>query len=147
MDALFNLIQSLVNVFWSLLDVVLALVHVILPWLPLIAWLAYWTFAVNWSKALPIIWRGGWIGIVLLMFIAMMVWGAVDPPVENHLIFGLKVGNYTGKFVYVTLLTCMALLCGAAQLSGYFGKLCDFPDPPEESHNDHSHDDHAHAAH
>ena len=53
MDALFDLFFSLVNVFWSLLDVVTNLVRVILPWLPLLGWVGFWTFAVNWAKAFP----------------------------------------------------------------------------------------------
>ena len=84
MDALINLLQSLVNVFWSLLDVVLAVFYVILPWLPVLAWVGFWTFAVNWAKAFPVLWRGGFIGVLLLMFVAVLVWGSVAPPPEGH---------------------------------------------------------------
>ncbi len=148
MDALINLLQSLVNVFWSLLDVVLAVFYVILPWLPVLAWVGFWTFAVNWAKAFPVLWRGGFIGVLLLMFVAVLVWGSVAPPPEgHHLLFGLTVGNYAGKFIYVTMLTCMALLSGSAQLSGTFGRLCEFPEEPEDDgHAGHGHDDHGHAA-
>ena len=65
MDALFDLFGSLVDVFRSLLDVVINLVRVILPWLPLLGWVGFWTFAVNWSKAFPILRRGGIIGVLL----------------------------------------------------------------------------------
>ena len=150
MDALINLLESLVNVFWSLLDVVVAVVQLVTPWLPLLAWVGFWTFAVNWAKAFPILARGGFVGILLLMFVAVLVWGAVAPPPESHhILFGLTVGNYAGKFIYVTMLTCITLLCGSAQLSGTFGKLCEFPDEPEDGGHGahgHNHDDHAHAA-
>lgn len=153
MDALINLIDSLVNVFWSLLDVVVSLVLVILPWLPMLAWVGFWTFAVNWSKAFPVLRKGGYIGVVLLMLVAVLVWGSVAPPVEGtHLLFGLTVSNFAGKFVYVTMLTCIALLCGSAQLSGAFGSLGEFPEEPADDdhghshhgHGDHGHDDHGH---
>lgn len=143
MDALFDLFSSLINVLWSLLDVVVNLVRVILPWLPLLAWIGFWTFAVNWAKAFPILRRGGFIGILLLMFVTVIVWGAVAPPVNGkHLMLGLSVSNYAGKFIYVTMLTCIALLCGSAQLSGAFGRLGEFPDEPAE--DDHGHSDHGH---
>jgi hypothetical protein len=153
MDALFDLFSSLINVLWSLLDVVVNLVRVILPWLPLLAWVGFWTFAVNWAKAFPILRRGGFIGILLLMFVAVIVWGAVAPPANGkHLMLGLSISNYAGKFIYVTMLTCIALLCGSAQLSGAFGRLGEFPEEPVEddhshhghSDNGHGHDDHGH---
>lgn len=152
MDAVINLIQSLVNVFWSLLDVVVAAVLVILPWLPLLAWVGFWSFAVNWSKAFPILRRGGLVGVLLLMLTAVLVWGAIAPPPEGkHVLFGLTVSNYAGKFIYVSMLTCIALLCGSAQLSGSFGSLGQFPDEPEgdEHHggHGHGHDAHGHGGH
>ena len=148
MDALFDLFSSLINVIWSLLDVVVNLVRVILPWLPLLAWVGFWTFTVSLAKAFPILRRGGFIGILLLMFVTVIVWGAVAPPVNGkHLMLGLSVSNYAGKFIYVTMLTCIALLCGSAQLSGAFGRLGEFPEEPaddDHGHNSHGHDDHGH---
>ena len=146
MEALFDLLSSLVAVLWSLLNVVVNLCRVIIPWLPLLAWIGFWTFAVNWAKAFPILRRGGMIGVFLLMLVTVLVWGAVAPPIEGkHLMFGLSVSNYAGKFIYVTMLTCIALLCGSAQLSGAFGKLCEFPE--ESAENEHGHGEHGHDAH
>lgn len=148
MDALFDLFSSMVNVFWSLLEVVVNLVRVILPWLPLLCWIGFWTFAVDWAKAFPVLKRGGFIGVLLLMFMAVLVWGAVAPPVGGkHLMLGLSVSNHAGKFIYVTMVTCIALLCGSAQLSGAFGRLSEFPDEPaddDHGHNSHGHDNHGH---
>ena len=129
MEALLELFYSLVNVLWSLVGVVVALIRVLIPWLPLLAWIAYWCLAVNWVKAYDILRRGGFIGVLLMMFVAVIVWGAVSPPVEgSHTVFGLTVSNYTGKFIYVTMLTCIALLCGSVQMSGTFGSLISFSD-------------------
>ena len=143
MDALFDLCSSMVDVFRSLLDVVVNLVRVLLPWLPLLTWVGFWTFAVNWAKAFPILRSGGLFGILLLMFVAVIVWGAVAPPVGgSHVLFGLTVSNYAGKFIYVTMLTCIALLCGSAQLSGAFGRLCEFSEEPADDDHGHGHDGH-----
>lgn len=141
MDAVIELLESLINVIASLRDVVMALVRVILPWLPLLAWIGYWSLCVNWVKAHDIIWRrGGFIGVVLLMFIATLVWGSVSPPIEGtHTLFFLTVSNYVGKFAFVTMLTCIAFICGSVQMSGTFGSLIDF------SNEDQPADDHAHA--
>ena len=143
MDALFDLFSSLVDVVWSLLNVVVNLARVLLPWLPLLAWIGFWTFAVNWAKALPILRRGGMVGVILLMFVAVLVWGGMAPPVDGrHVMLGLSVSNYAGKFIYVTMLTCIALLCGSAQLSGAFGRLCEFADEPVEDDHGDGHDSH-----
>lgn len=143
MDALIDLFSSIVDVLRSLLSVVVNLVRVILPWLPLLGWVTFWTFAVNWAKALPIIRRGGIIGVLLMMFVSVLVWGAVAPPVGgSHVMFGLTVSNFTGKFIYVTMLTCITFLCASAQLSGAFGSLCEFPEEPADDDHGHGHDHH-----
>ncbi|MCX7397221.1 MAG: hypothetical protein NT138_06015 [Planctomycetales bacterium] len=148
MEALVDLFFSLIDVLRSLLNVVVSLVRVVVPWLPLLGWIGFWTFAVNWAKAFPILRRGGLIGVFLMMFVSVLVWGSVAPPVGGeHFMFGLSVSNYVGKFIYVTMLTCIALLCGSAQLSGAFGKLCEFPEEPEDDHHGHGghgHDEHGH---
>jgi len=139
MDAVTQLLNSLLNVLTALLDVVMALVNIVLPWSPLLIWIAFWSLAVNWSRAFDILRKGGSIGVLLLMFVSVLVWGAVAPPLEGtHSLLGLTVSNYAGKFIYVTMLTCIALLCGSAQMSGAFGSLADFSgesaDDAEDSH-------------
>jgi hypothetical protein len=132
MDAIIELFHNLQLLFWSLLNVVVSVVKVILPWLPLLAWVGFWTLAVNWVKAFDILRRGGFIGLLLLMFVAVLVWGAVAPPVlGHHKLFGLVVGNYAGKFVYVTMLACIALMCGSAQMNGFAKGLVCFDEEDE----------------
>lgn len=135
MDALNELFHNLGDLFLSLLNVFVALIKVVVPWLPLLAWIAFWTLAVNWVRAWRIIFqRGGWIGVLLLMFVAVLVWAAVAPPEPgSHDVYGLAVSNLVGKFIWVTALTCIALLCGSAQMSGFAGKLVDFSDEEDAS--------------
>jgi len=133
MAALIELLHSIVTLFWSLLDVIVDLTMVVLPWLPLLAWVAFWTLAVNWVKAFDVLRRGGFIGVLLLMFAAVLVWGAVAPPVAgSHNLFGLTVSNYAGKFIYVTMLACIALLCGSAQMNGFAKGLISFDESEDE---------------
>lgn len=146
MDAFLQLVTSILQLLQALLQVLLSLINVAVPWLPLLAWIAFWGLAVNWSKAFPILRRGGYFGVLLLMLAAVLVWGSVAPPEGGrHYLLGLSVSNYTGKFLYVTMLTCIALLCGSAQLNGAFGRLAEFPEEPAEDDHGHGHgDDHGH---
>jgi hypothetical protein len=145
MDALFDVFSSLVEVVSAVLNLVLNLVRVLIPWLPLLGWVAYWSLAVNWSRAFPVIRRGGVFGVLLLMLISVLVWGVVSPPEGgSHYFLGLTVSNFTGKFIYVTMLTCIALLCGSAQLSGTFGRFACFEDGSADA-ADGDHHDSAHA--
>lgn len=103
MEALFDLFSSLVNVLSALLNLVLSLVRVLIPWIPLLGWVGFWGLAVNWTKAFPVLRRGGLFGVLLLMLVSVLVWGSVAPPEGGkHYFLGLAVSNFTGKFIYVT---------------------------------------------
>jgi hypothetical protein len=141
MDAV---LQNLIELCRDLALLGLSIGRVLLPLLPLAAWVAYWMFAVNWTKLRSALLQGGWVGLVLLGFLAVLVWGTVAPPPAGaHQFFGLTLGNFVGKTVYVTALICVMLLCGSVQLSGACGSLCQFEEPAEdEGHAPHgdSHD-------
>lgn len=135
MEALSNLVDSISQLFFSLVNIVGSLCSLVLPWAPLIAWIAFWLLAVNWVKLRSIFLRGGWIGFLLLAFVMIMVWVAVAPPPTGaHNLLGLKLSNYVGKTVYVTFLFCMILLCGSVQLSGLVKPVFKDDEEPEPSH-------------
>lgn len=144
MDAVFSSLLQLVTAAWQLL---LALFFLITPWAPLIGYLAFWLFAVDWVKYRLVLIRGGWIGVLLIVFMTTMIWGLIAPPPgDYHNIFGLHLSNFVGKFLYVASLTVMMFLCGSVQLSGMCGSWAQFPeDTPADDH--HGHDDHGHEAH
>lgn len=146
MNQLLTSLQSLLVAGW---DVVLALFAVLLPWAPLLAWVAFWLLAVNWVKLREVMLQGGWIGVVLMGLVMVLVWGVVAPPISgSHHLFGLNVSNFVGKTVYVTSLLTIMFLCGSVQLSGACGSLARFPeDAAEDDHHSHGHDDHGHAGH
>ena len=132
------LLESLVQLLVAVWDVVFAAVSVVVPWLGLIAWIAFWLFAVNWTKLRALLLQGGWIGLLLLGFGMILVWWAVAPPPNgHHLILGLTLSNFVGKTVYVTILMCIMLLCGSVQLSGMSGPADDDEEDAALAHASH----------
>jgi hypothetical protein len=140
------LLQSFVELLLAVWQLLLALVAVVLPWTPLLAWVAFWSLAVDWVKLRLVMIRGGWIAVVLIALVATLVWGMVDPPMEgSHYLLGKTVGNFVGKFMYVTGLTVIMLVCGSVQLAGGCGKWAYFPeDAVEDEHGDAHSTAHAH---
>ncbi len=142
MEQLFFSLQKLLTAGW---EVGISLFALLIPWTPLIAWVAFWLLAVNWEKLYPVLAKGAVIGVVLIGLMTALVWGLIAPPPDGvHYLFGLRPSNFVGKGIYVTMLMTIMALCGSVQLSGAFGSL--FPeDVPDEHHGDDHHgDDHAH---
>lgn len=140
-EVLTNLVTLLASV-WHL---VMSIVLLILPWTPLLAWLAFWLFAVNWVQLRAVLLRGGWIGVLLFGFAMILIWGVIAPPPDGyHHFFGLTLSNYVGKTVYVTALLTIMLLCGSVQLSGACGSWARFPEPATQDPLVRMHEDQAH---
>lgn len=153
--------MELLTAIWQLLtavgELLLAIVHVGTPWLPLIAWVAFWLLAVNWVKlygtmdrerimgVLPL----GMVGILLLGFLTILVWGVIAPPDHGkYPILGLQLSNFVYKTVMVTGLFVIAAMCASVQLSGLVTPLCLFEEPAaDDGHDDHGHGDHGSHGH
>jgi len=144
MDAIFSSFVQLLLALWQF---GIALIALVVPWTPLLAWVAFWLYAVNWVKLTRVLLQGGLIAVIFLGLVATLVWGVAAPPEEGvHRLLGLTVGNFTGKFVYVTALIVIMMLCGSVQLAGLCGSWASFPEPalePEHGHDHHS-GDHGH---
>lgn len=126
---------------------IVALFAVVLPWTPLVAWLVFWMYAVNWTKLRVTLVRGGWIAVVLIGMMAVLVWGTIAPPEGGKFdLFGFQVTNFVEKTAYVCGLICLMLVAGSVQLSGGCGAWCQF-DEPEPEDDGHGHDSHGHDAH
>ena len=140
MDALLEALRQFGPPVQELLS---ALFGLLLPWTPLVIWIVFWLYAVNWVKLRTILASGGWIGLVLIGAIMVLIWGSVAPiPVGARDFFDLKISNFVEKTVYVTGLFCIMLLAGSLQLSGFCGECCRFEeDEPSDSHG---HDAHGH---
>ena len=128
-----EVLQSIWNVVVALAELLVELVQFVAPWTPLLAWIAFWLFAVNWRVLSPILAKGGWVGVLLTMLMTILIWGVIAEPEGGfHYLYGLKVGSFTGKTIYVTSLFTIAALCGTVQLSGNCGRLCSFEEPTAE---------------
>jgi len=134
-----NLLNRLLELIIAVWNVVESLFHLILPWTPLVAWVAFWLLAVNWVKFRAVLLKGGWTGLAFIGLIMIMIWGLIAPPVDGaHHVFGLSLSNFVGKTVYVTALFSIMFLCGSVQLSGVCGSLICFKHEAEEP-ADHGH--------
>lgn len=137
--AIMDLLISLQNLLQALFDVGEEFFWLVLPLTPLVLWVAFWLFGVNWVKLRSVLLSGGAIGVLLIMFMAILTWGAIAPPESGrHAIVGLSLSNFVGKTVYVTALAVIALLCGSVQLAGLCGSLGEFDDEPTDA-VEHSH--------
>ncbi len=126
LHALLQLIQALGLFVWEI-------VRLIVPWTPLIAWVAYWMFAVDWVRLRSFLLQGGWVGVLLIAVMAILVWGVVAPPPEGaHHLMGLTVSNFVGKTIYVSALVVIMLLSGSVQLSGIVDPWLDLRQPSDE---------------
>lgn len=124
-----DLLFSLKTLLDAVLDVLVSLGGVVWPLLPLLTWIGFWLFAVNWVRYRQVLLSGGWVGVVLIGLMTILIWGAIAPPPGGaHHILGLSLSNYVGKTVYVTSLFVIMLLCGSVQLSGACGNCCRFED-------------------
>jgi hypothetical protein len=136
---MYALIESLIQLFWAVWSVLGSVGMLLLPVVPLLMWVGFWTFAVDWTKLRSFFLKGGWIGLMLLSLVAVLVWGVVAPPADGaHYILGKQLSNFVGKTVYVTGLVCIMLLSGSVQLAGVFGKAGG-PTPPESLEGDAAH--------
>lgn len=127
-----QLLQGLLQVLFGMWQLTTAVLGLLLPWTPLLAWIIFWTFAVNWERLRAILLQGGWVVVALVASMAVLVWGTLSPPPGGtHSLLGLTVSNYVGKFVYVSGLVCLMFICGSVQLSGCCARCC--PQPLAES--------------
>jgi hypothetical protein len=113
MAELWETLGQLVVNLGNLFVVLLALAF---RWSLVIAWVAWWLFAVNWKKAWPALGRGGWAAAVLIILVAALAWSRIESSSFVWLLGG------------VSLLAATALVCG--WLQGVLGITV--PDNPVE---------------
>jgi hypothetical protein len=76
-------------------------------------WCAWWLWCVNWPKVWPVLAQGGWIVVVLLMFISALAWSSIFPSTFTG--FGFPLPNFWWQLGSVGALTLVALFCGWLQ--------------------------------
>src|SRR5688572_26569554 len=84
-----------------------------LPWLPGGLWCAWWLWGVNWPKAWQVLARGGWVGVVLVVFASALAWSATFPSTAR--VLGLPLPNFWWQLGACSALAGVALFCGWLQ--------------------------------
>ncbi len=117
-----SVLESLQQFFRAGVDVLKSLYLVLEPnlglYLGLAVWILFWVGAVNWVRLRKVLLSGGWVGVALIAFLAIVVWACIAPPANgSHSILGLTLSNLVGKTVYVTGLICIMFICGSIRLA------------------------------
>jgi hypothetical protein len=131
-----EIVQTLVQLVTTLLDLVVEVGALAMRHALLIAWVAWWLWAVNWNKAWGALARGGWVVLVLLTVLGAMAWAAIAP--SNYDVLGLfQITNFWWQLIAVSLVVLLALFCGWVQ--GVFGWAPAEIDlePPVQHHDAH----------
>jgi len=115
-----------------------------LLWAPLILWVAWWLWAVDWRKFWPTLAEGGWAPVVLLAIIIAMGLTFVVPAPQA--VAGVDLPSPWWQLGAVGLGLAVMFLCG--WLQGAFGWHPPVPAPAPADHgHGHGHDDHGHVHH
>ena len=142
MDQLAGVFQSLWQIVLDLGSLSVELLALALTWSLLIAWVAWWLLAVNWTKAWPVLARGAWAPLVLLMLVSALVWSRISPTDCGCLGF-VTIPNFWWQLGAVGLLAAVTFFCG--WLQGLFhwapAEISLEPPAPDPSHG------HAHGHH
>lgn len=125
------------------------LLQLVGAWWLLIAWLAWWLLAANWHRIWPVLGRGAWAPLVLLLVVSALVWSRIAPSQCNCL--GFPVANFWWQLGAVGLLACVTFFCGWLQgILGWTPPEINLEPPAHAEHgHGHGHGDahgHAHAA-
>lgn len=119
----------------------------LVPLLPGGLWCAWWLWAVNWKTVWPVLARGGWVAVLLGVFVAALAWASLFPrllwitPV-------VAVSNFWWQLGAVAALVVVALLCGWLQERlGWAPAEVSFDTPVPHGHGGHVAHGHDHAGH
>jgi hypothetical protein len=114
--------------------------HLLAKVLPIVAFIAWCLWGVDWRKTWPVLAEGGWVPLVLVGLMAGVVWALVFP--ATAILFGfIPVPNGLWQIGAAGLLICLAFTCGWLQgLLRWYPPEISF-DPPAAAH------DHEHSAH
>jgi len=118
-------------------DRTMSIVSVLSTLMPILLWICFWFFCVNWRKTWPVLAEGGWAPVVLLMFISAEVWSRVAPGPCSYLPF---VSNFWWQLGSICILVAIALICGWVQAltSDAPPELALEPPPAAHGHGQHN---------
>src|SRR5437764_451168 len=106
--------------------------------IPVVLWMAFWLFAVNWNNAWPTLREGAWAPVVLLGLLAAIVWSQLLPGPCCPFVAALP--NFWWQLGVVALLIGCALFAGWLQGVLHYSPVEVSAEPP--AHHDHAGDHH-----
>jgi len=135
---------EILQILWQLVvgifQLVAALLAVALRWWVVIAWIAWWTFGVNWQKTRAVLKQGAWAPLVLLMLVIALVWSRVAPASLTSEF--VNIPNFWWQLGAVALLVAFTFLCGVVQDAlGWTPPEINL-NPPADTGADHAHGHH-----
>ncbi|MCS6852556.1 MAG: hypothetical protein NZ700_15480 [Gemmataceae bacterium] len=135
--------MEILNTLGQLLGLLLHLLaevgQLALGWSLLIAWLAWWTWGVNWSKTWEVLAQGGWAPLTLIAVLGALVWSQLAPG-ECRCLGFVTILNFWWQLGAVALLVALTLFCG--WLQDYFGWApadVNLEPPLSEASHEHAH--------
>jgi hypothetical protein len=121
----------------ALFNLVVELLRLGLIWSLLLAWIAWWTFAVDWRKTWKVLAQGAWVPLVLLSVTGAFVWSRIAPSQWNFLNL-VVVANFWWQMLGVGLLVSLTLFCGWLQgVLGWSPAEVSLEPPPSAGHDPH----------
>jgi hypothetical protein len=133
-SALFEQIGQLFVLVWAFVSgvtvVIVQMSRLLLPALPGGLWCAWWLWCANWKEIWPILHKGAWVAVVLLMVVSALAWSQIFPRGCNCL--GVTIPNFWWQLGSVGTLTVVALFCGWLQEQCGLTPIAISFDPPSK---------------
>jgi hypothetical protein len=139
-----ELVNALQQVGVDLINVLSILARLAAPWWPVLVWIAFWLWVVDWRKLWPRLAEGAWAPLTLLGIMVALMWSSLLP--APYVVGDLILASFWWQLLAVALLICSALFFGWLQ-----GVLAWHPleiaiEAPSSGGNGHDHD-HGHNGH
>jgi hypothetical protein len=159
MTELSNILQQLGA---DLINLFTILARLAAPWWPVLVWVAFWLWAVDWRKLWPRLAEGAWAPLTLIGIMVALIWSSLSP--EPYSIGGVELVVFWWQLLAVATLISSALFFGWLQcVAGWYPAEIAIEAPATGGHghdhgqgsghddgshaHGHAHDPHTHAAH
>jgi hypothetical protein len=105
---------------------------------PVLLWMGFWLFAVNWRKVWQTLREGAWAPLVLLIFISASAWASLSP--RSCTCLGVvTLPNFWWQLFAVSGLAALALFSGWLQGVLGYSPVEVSVEPPAQHAEDHGH--------
>ncbi len=134
-----QLLNTLIELVVVLAQLGTQLLYLILENALLLVWLAVALFGINWKRAWPVLAEGAWAPVVLLTFLAALVWSSLAPAPFTGLGF-MTIPNFWAKLIAVWMIVAATCFCGWLQGVLHYSPPEISVEPPAHEHaHDHGH--------